>query len=55
MLFHIPGGEARILNMDESMSYRYDESSRVWTFSTTKLYYFRRFEKIYQIPTNNPP
>ena len=25
-------GEGRILNMDESQSYRYDESSRAWTF-----------------------
>ena len=32
MLFDIPGGEGRILNMDESQSYRYDESSRAWTF-----------------------
>ena len=32
MFFDIPGGEDRILNMDESQIYRYDESSRAWTF-----------------------
>ena len=32
MLFDIPGGLGFILNMDESMSYRYDEASRVWTY-----------------------
>ena len=32
MLFNIPGGLGFILNMDESMSYRYDEASRVWTY-----------------------
>ena len=31
MLFDIPGELGFILNMDESMSYRYDEASRVWT------------------------
>ena len=32
-----------ILNMDESMSYRYDEASRVWTYQIL-IYYFRQFE-----------
>ena len=32
MLFDTPGGLGFILNMDESMSYRYDEASRVWTY-----------------------
>ena len=44
MLFDIPGGLGFILNMDESMSYRYDEASRVWTYQIL-IYYFRQFDK----------
>ena len=29
--FSIPGGQGRIWNIDESMTYRYDEQSRIWT------------------------
>ena len=56
MLFDIPGGEGRILNMDESQSYRYNESSRAWTFHTNKFYYVRRFKTNFaRLRPNNPP
>ena len=31
-LFNIPGGQGRILNADESMTWRYDEASKSWAF-----------------------
>ena len=31
ILFDIPAGEGSILNFDESMCYRYDESLKSWT------------------------
>ena len=31
-LFHIPGGKGRILNIDESMTYRYDQEQKKWTY-----------------------
>ena len=34
MVFDIPGGLEFILKMDESMSYRYDEASRVDLINT---------------------
>ena len=32
-LFGVPGGEGRILNIDESMTYRYDQDGKTWTYS----------------------
>ena len=37
MVFDIPAGEGRIINLDESMCCRYDESSRSWTFEKSYL------------------
>ena len=31
-LFDIPGGVGRILNIDESMTYRYDQDEQSWTY-----------------------
>ena len=31
-LFQIPGGVGRILNIDESMTYRYDPEDKSWTY-----------------------
>ena len=33
-LFRVPGGEGRILNIDdrESMTYRYDQNEKSWTY-----------------------
>ena len=31
-LFGVPGGEGRILNIDESMTYRYDQDKKSWTY-----------------------
>ena len=31
-LFQIPGGKGRILNIDESMTYRYDQEQKKWTY-----------------------
>ena len=31
-LFNIPGGLGRILNIDESMTYRYDQEEKSWTY-----------------------
>ena len=31
-LFQIPGGVGRILNIDESMTYRYDQDDKSWTY-----------------------
>ena len=30
-IFKVPVGEGRILNIDESMTYRYDERNKSWT------------------------
>ena len=29
-IFEVPDGEGRILNIDESMTYRYDQRSKSW-------------------------
>ena len=31
-LFDIPGGEGRVLNGDESMTYRYNEALKSWIY-----------------------
>ena len=31
-LFNVPHGKGRILNADESMTYRFDEKSKSWRF-----------------------
>ena len=31
-LFEIPGGDGRILNIDESMTYRHDLDEKTWTY-----------------------
>ena len=31
-LFNIPGELGRILNIDESMTYRYDQEEKSWTY-----------------------
>ena len=44
-LFRVPGGEGRILNIDESMTYRYDQmKNRGLTKENLLYYYFRRLE-----------
>ena len=30
--FRVPVGEGRILNIDESMTYRYDQDEKTWTY-----------------------
>ena len=44
MLFDIPAGEGFIMNFDESMCYRYDESRRTWTIKKNLIILFRRLE-----------
>ena len=44
-LFNIPGGLGRILNIVESMTYRYDQEEKSWTYWLNFIYYyFRHFE-----------